>query len=120
MKRLKKVYCSFIPFKGYVAVTVLCWMVIRKEYKELVTWIVENHENIHYAQERELWYVGFYLMYVLFYLRGLWYFRNHRDAYHSIPFEQEAYKNEGNSAYLNNRESMAWKKFNQKEYEYGS
>lgn len=110
VKHLKMVTCSWFPMKGYVAITILRWMIVRKEYVNKVSPIVKNHEDIHYAQERELWYIGFYLMYVLMFV---WHFLkiwNWSKAYRAIPFEVEAYANAMNLGYLESRKRFAWKK----------
>ena len=42
-----KVYCKFLPFKGYLCMTLLWWLVIRTEYKDKITPTVERHESCH-------------------------------------------------------------------------
>ena len=32
-----KVYCKFLPFKGYLCMTILWWLIIRTEYKDKIT-----------------------------------------------------------------------------------
>ena len=48
---MKKVYCKFLPFKGYLCMTLLWWLIIRTEYKDKITSIVERHESIHSYQQ---------------------------------------------------------------------
>lgn len=48
---MKKVYCKFLPFKGYLCMTLLWWLIIRIEYKDKITSIVERHESIHSYQQ---------------------------------------------------------------------
>ena len=48
---MKKVYCKFLPFKGYLCMTLLWWLVIRTEYKDKITSTVERHESIHSYQQ---------------------------------------------------------------------
>lgn len=48
---MKKVYCKFLPFKGYLCMTVLWWLIIRTEYKDKITETVERHESIHSYQQ---------------------------------------------------------------------
>ena len=67
-----------------------------------------SHEKIHIKQQEELFLVGFYLLYVLYWIRGLWRFRDSELAYHSIPFEQEAYDYEFDLDYLKKRKRFAW------------
>ena len=48
---MKKVYCKFLPFKGYLCMTILWWLIIRTEYKDKITPTVERHESIHSYQQ---------------------------------------------------------------------
>ena len=65
-----------------------------------------THERIHLAQQQELWVIPFYVLYVLFWIKGL--VKREKNAYLSIPFEQEAYANEKDESYLANRKRFAW------------
>ena len=113
-KRLKQVNCSWFPMKSFVAITILRWMIVRKDKVNKVSPVIINHENIHYAQERELWYIGFYLLYGLMYLWQLIKVRDFEKAYMAIPFEVEAYGNARDLFYLENRKRFAWRKGGQK------
>lgn len=53
-------------------------------------WII-NHELIHVGQIRHVGVVRFYLSYLCYYFAGLIRFGNHRQAYHQIPWEIEAF-----------------------------
>ena len=70
-----------------------------------------NHEKIHLAQQKELWIIGFYLLYVYYWLRGKWKRDTSLASYLNIPFEVEAYKNESNRFYLLTRRKHAWRKY---------
>lgn len=48
---MKKVYCKFLPFKGYLCMTLLWWLIIRTEHKDKITSTVERHESIHSYQQ---------------------------------------------------------------------
>ena len=72
---------------------------------------VYNHEKIHLVQQRELWVVGFYLLYVFFWFKARIKGISNDNAYRSIPFEKEAYKHQNNFKYLNNRKPYAWRDF---------
>lgn len=48
---MKKVYCKFLPFKGYLCMTLLWWLIIRIEYKDKITETVERHEVVHSYQQ---------------------------------------------------------------------
>ena len=68
-----------------------------------------NHEKIHLAQQRELWLVGFYLLYAFYWLRARLLGMSSHDAYMTIPFEVEAYAQQHDVNYLKNRERFAWR-----------
>jgi len=66
------------------------------------------HETIHYKQWVELGFIGFLLLYPTFWIvnraRGM----NGSDAYFNIPFEVEAYDNQGDLGYIFRRKPFAW------------
>lgn len=62
-----------------------------------------NHERIHTAQQRELLFVPFYIIYVLEWLWLLVRLRSWRRAYYAISFEREAYGHGSDPAYLQTR-----------------
>ena len=70
-----------------------------------------NHEKIHLVQQRELWVVGFYLLYVWYWLKAKFKGLSGSDAYFAIPFEKEAYENQSNFKYLHDRQPHAWKNY---------
>ena len=72
---------------------------------------VLNHETIHIAQQKELFVVFFYMLYVWDYLKGLIKFRDKELAYRNIRFEQEAYAQMHNKKYLQNRSRHSWRKY---------
>lgn len=69
-----------------------------------------NHERIHTDQMEEMLYIGFYLWYSIEFLIKLLITFNWKRACYSISFEQEAYENERNLEYLNQRKHGAWLK----------
>lgn len=70
-----------------------------------------DHEKIHIRQQQEMLVIGFYIMYVYYWLKGIWAYGDSQIAYFSIPFEQEAYENEHNENYLHNRPFWAWRNY---------
>ena len=70
-----------------------------------------NHENIHIAQCNELLVVGQALLYVLFFVVGLFRYRSVKLAYKNNPFEREAYDNQSNLKYLEERKWFAWRRY---------
>lgn len=78
------------------------------------SWIdkyVINHERIHTAQQRELLFVPFYLLYFIEWCWKLLKYNNSKEAYYDISFEREAYKYGKDLEYLKNRKHYAWVKF---------
>ena len=105
---MKIIYNNIIPFSGFKAMNLFGILFVRKKYKNKLTEITINHEKIHTAQIKELWYIFFYLIYVFEWFIRLFMKGN---AYRNISFEKEAYNNQYNLDYLNNRKHFAmWKK----------
>ena len=95
-----------MPLKRFNAINVLGMLFARKD-AELDERLI-NHERIHTRQMLEMLVVGFYLWYVV-----EWLFRlpMKGNAYRSISFEREAYDNEGNLNYLQQRKAFAWLRY---------
>lgn len=101
---------KYLVPKGYTAITLFPFIFIHdKRLKEDTALI--NHEKIHLRQQAELLVVFFYLWYIIEYLIKLFKYANHAKAYRNISFEREAYTNEANSNYLNNRALWSFIKF---------
>ena len=67
-----------------------------------------RHETIHFQQQLELLFVGFLVLYGLFWLVGMVRYRDGAKAYRENPFEREAYSNEKKRTYLDKRKRYAW------------
>ena len=98
---MKIIRNNFIPFKGYLAINLFGILFCRKT--AVIDDVTINHESIHSRQMLEMLYIPYYIWYGLEYLIRLLILRNHKKAYRSISFEQEAYANEGDMEYLKNR-----------------
>ena len=77
-----------------------------KENKRLI-----NHERIHLRQQLELLVIPFYLWYLTEYLIRLIQYKNANLAYRNICFEREAYRNDKNLDYLQNRKWYGFLKY---------
>ena len=73
--------------------------------------ISENHEYIHTLQQREMLFVFFYLWYIVEWIFRWIQFRDREKGYYHISFEQEAYCNQRNLLYTQQRTFFAWTKF---------
>ena len=91
-----------IPFKGFAAINLFGFIVVRRGIFASETLI--NHERIHTAQMRELGFIFFYLLYGLEWLIRL---PMKGNAYRNITFEQEAYDHQNEPSYLEVRKQYA-------------
>ena len=89
------------------AITLFPFIISRKKMSEELL----RHESIHIAQQKELLVVLFYLLYGWDYLKGFIKYRDKALAYRCIRFEQEAYAQEANRDYLENRKPYSWRKY---------
>jgi hypothetical protein len=73
--------------------------------------VLINHEKIHLKQQLELLIVPFYVLYISEWLiRSIWHLSFYR-GYQNISFEQEAYHNEHNLNYNNERKVFSFIKY---------
>ena len=96
------IYNKRIPFKGFIAMAIFPFIFVRKDLKRKFTNRVENHEKIHFEQQKEMLIIFFYLWYII-----EWLFK----GYKNISFEREANGNEENVNYLKNRKRFIWLKY---------
>lgn len=104
---MKIIYNNIIPFQGFKAINLFGVLFVRKG--KIMTDININHELIHTKQMKELLYIGFYIWYFIEWLIELFHYKN--KAYRTNTFEREAYDNDQNLNYLNERERYAWIKY---------
>ncbi len=69
------------------AITLFPFVIISKELDEYEM----NHELIHYEQQKELYVIGFYFLYVYDYAKGIIKYKNKEFAYYQIRFERETH-----------------------------
>ncbi len=105
---MKIVYSKILPFPGFIALNLFGILIVRDEYRnQHLSPRLLNHEAIHTEQMKETLYIGFYVLYFIF-----WLFRlltpPLASAYRDISFEQEAYENQNNLDYLKTRQPYAW------------
>ena len=74
-----------------------------KHKKDTTEPILINHERIHLRQQLELLVILFYIIYLAELVR----LKNHQAAYLAIRFKKEAYQNETNLNYLDQRKSWS-------------
>lgn len=128
INNMKVIYNRFIPFKGFYAITIIKWIFVREEYKCLngsrIYNKMINHESIHEQQILDFtpeiflswlrYTVGSICFYLLYGLE--WLFKltpcliKKKNAYRSLCAEQEAYNNEMDFKYIENRPKLFWLK----------
>ena len=100
---------NILPFPGFRSFNFFGIVFVRKSEMDSLSGKSFNHEAIHTAQMKELWYIGFYLLYFLEWLYRVIF--HTKTAYRGISFEREAYQNEGDLNYLETRKRFAqWDK----------
>lgn len=105
---MKIIRNNIIPFNGFCAMNFLGLILfVRKNCR--ISEKTLNHENIHSAQYKELWYIGFLVLYLYYWIKNL--IKGSKNAYRDIPFERESYANEVNLDYLSIRKKFAWKNY---------
>lgn len=97
---------KFIPWSGFAGINLFGILFIRSG-------IIPNdrlicHESIHTKQIVECGFIFFYIWYLIEWFIRLFLPGN---AYWNISFEQEAYSNEQDTNYLNNRKHFSWIKY---------
>lgn len=97
------------PSRNFTAINLFGVFFVHPDVK--ITKRLINHESIHTAQMRELLYLPFYIIYLIEWLVRLFFRGN---AYFNISFEREAYKNEYDYDYLEQRKHFAWIKYMRK------
>ena len=99
---------KFIPFgKGFLAVN-LFGVIFTKGPLDPVD---RNHEYIHTLQQREMLFIGFYIVYLIEWAIRIIQYRGYVRGYEHISFEREAYINEYNLSYSKQRKPFAWMKY---------
>ena len=108
-KQLRIVYCRWLPARVHMAVTIMRWLIVRKKMANKLSPVVLNRHHILYAQERELWYVGYAMLYAAMFLMNLLVMWDVNRAHKNVPFIAEAYTNERKLDYLSSRKRFAWR-----------
>ena len=89
------------------AITIYPFIISSEELDEYTM----NHELIHFEQQKELFVVGFYILYAYDFVKGMIKYKNKDLAYFLIRFEQEAYNHQNDLGYIVDRKKGAWKNY---------
>ena len=97
-------------YKNYVGLTI--WpFIILKNTDLKADQVLINHEKIHLRQQRELLIIPFYLFYVIEWLFRSVYYLDFYEGYQNISFEREAYLNEKDMDYLEQRPMFGFTRY---------
>lgn len=97
---------KIVPINVY-AFSFAVWVVCRGVMSDRT----RRHETIHYKQQLELGFVLQWVLYGLFHVINLIRYRDGVTAYYENPFEREAYDNDEDPNYLDNRKHFSWVKY---------
>lgn len=98
---------KYIIPKGFAGLTLYPFIFLKREDLKGNPVLI-NHEKIHLKQQRELLIIFFYFFYLIEWFIRLLIYRQASLAYKNISFEREAYQNEYNLEYLQNRKFWAF------------
>lgn len=105
---MKIIYNNIIPFRGFLAINLFGILFVRGDKNTIeLSQRTINHESIHSAQIKELYYILFYIAYFFEWLFNLCRYGFNIKAYRNISFEKEAYDNDENYDYLITRKRFA-------------
>ena len=93
-----------------MAVNLLGLVFAREEFNPLSDTVI-NHEEIHAAQIKEMFCIGFYAWYLLEWLLRISQYWSFKKAYRNISFEREARANQFDFDYLAQRTKYSFLKY---------
>ncbi len=108
---MKTIFNNLIPFKGYKCLALWPFIFVRKDKSDVYMAVDERHERIHHRQQIEMLFLPFFLWYGVEYLIRAALYRDFKDAYYNISFEQEAYLKQYDKEYLGKRRLFYWMKY---------
>ena len=101
---------KYLTPKGFRGITFFPFVILADKQDKLNPVFV-NHERIHIRQQLELLIVPFYIWYAVEFLIRWMQFKNRSVAYYNISFEREAYQNEKDLDYLQQRSFWKFLKY---------
>lgn len=116
---MKVIHNSIIPFPGFSYMNIFGILFTRKKTTVMKRSLL-NHELIHTDQFKDVLYIFFWIIYCVEWLIKIpcsWFYKQPinqkitKVAYRSISFEQEAYYNQYDFNYLENRKKFNWIKY---------
>ena len=103
------IFKHIIP-KKYIGLTIFPFIFLKTKELKLNTVLI-THEKIHLKQQLELLWLPFFIWYGIEFIIKYFMYKNWYLAYINISFEKEAYQNELNTSYLENRKLFSFLKY---------
>ncbi|QLG45888.1 hypothetical protein [Costertonia aggregata] len=97
-------------YKNYVGLSLWPFIILKHDELKDDTVLI-NHEKIHLKQQRELLILPFYVLYMLEWVVKTLFYMDSYKGYQNISFEREAYFNENNLDYIDNRRPLSFIKY---------
>lgn len=98
-------FCKAVSvFIDVYAITLYPFIISKRKMSDVTL----NHERVHLRQQKELWLLGFYFLYILYWFKNRVSGMSSNKAYFNIPFEKEAYQHQEDMNYLSSRKSHSW------------
>ena len=96
------IVAKYLIPRGFLGITLFPFILLKeKNYKNDVLMI--QHEKIHIRQQLEMLIFPFFMWYIVEFFIRLIQFKKRNLAYRNISFEREAYANESQKNFLQNR-----------------
>lgn len=97
-------------YKNYVGLSLWPFIILKNDALKSDIVLI-NHEKIHLKQQQELLILPFYFIYILEWLVRSLLCLSFYQGYQNISFEREAYYNEHNLNYTNERRAFSFIKY---------
>ncbi len=97
-------------YKNYVGLSFWPFIILKNDSLRADDVLI-NHERIHLKQQLELLILPFYFLYITEWLLRSLFYLNFYTGYQNISFEREAYMNEHNLNYTNERSPFSFMKY---------
>lgn len=99
-----------IFYKSYVGLCLWPFIIVKEDSFKYDAVLI-NHERIHLEQQKELFIIFFYILYISEWILRFLYYLDSYKAYQNISFEREAYAHEWDLDYTTKRRSFGFIKY---------
>ena len=96
------IVAKYLIPKGYSGMALFPFIIL-KEKIDVSNPIMIQHEKIHIRQQTEMLILPFFIWYGIEYFIRILQYKNKQTAYRNISFEREAYANESQKDFLQQR-----------------